>query len=68
MIPCDDEWPSGLDDLAGVEPLQGRGGMPIGLWVRGPTRLDELTGSVAVVGLAKPAPTGRSWPETSPGP
>ena len=39
-----------LDDLAGVEPLQDRGGVPLGLWVKGPLRLDELAGSVAVVG------------------
>ncbi len=58
VIPGDDEWPSGLDDLAGVEPLQGRGGMPIGLWVRGPTRLDDLTGSVAVVGAREASSYG----------
>ena len=27
-----------------------RGGVPLGLWVRGPVRLDQLAGSVAVVG------------------
>ena len=50
VIPGDDEWPPGLDDLQGVEPVQERGGVPIGLWVRGPLRLDELAGSLAVVG------------------
>ena len=50
VIPSDAEWPRPLDDLAGVEPLQNRCGVPFGLWVKGPLRLDELTDSVAVVG------------------
>lgn len=50
VIPGDAEWPAGLDDLATAAPLQQRGGVPLGLWVRGPVRLDELTGSVAIVG------------------
>jgi DNA processing protein len=50
VIPSDDEWPRQLDGLAAVEPLQNRGGMPLGLWVKGPLRLDELATSVAVVG------------------
>ncbi len=50
VIPGDAEWPTQLDDLALAPPLQNRGGVPIGLWVRGPARLDELVGSVAVVG------------------
>jgi DNA processing protein len=50
VIPGDEEWPAQLDDLHGVAPLNERGGAPIGLWVRGPLRLDELTGSVAIVG------------------
>lgn len=50
VIPGDAEWPAQLDDLAMVEPLQERGGAPIGLWVRGAVRLDELGGSVAIVG------------------
>ena len=49
LIPSDDEWPHQLDDLALAEPVQSRGGPPLGLWVRGPLRLDELT-SVAIVG------------------
>ncbi len=39
-----------LDDLAGVAPLHERGGVPVGLWVKGPLRLDTLEASVAVVG------------------
>ncbi|PWN01750.1 DNA-protecting protein DprA [Nocardioides silvaticus] len=50
VIPGDGEWPSQLDDLAAVAPLNERGGVPIGLWVRGPLRLDTLAGSVAIVG------------------
>jgi DNA processing protein len=50
VIPSDAEWPRRLDDLAGVEALQNRSGVPFGLWVKGPLRLDELADSVAVVG------------------
>lgn len=50
VIPGDAEWPSQLDALAVAAPVQDRGGVPLGLWVRGPVRLDQLTSSVAVVG------------------
>ena len=50
VVPGDDEWPVVLDDLAGAEPVQERGGVPVGLWVRGPLRLDEIARSVALVG------------------
>lgn len=51
VIPGDDEWPDSLDALAHVGDRDtGLGGMPMGLWVRGPLRLDELADSVAVVG------------------
>lgn len=50
VIPGDDEWPAQLDDLARSAPVSELGGVPIGLWVRGPLRLDEVAGSVAVVG------------------
>jgi len=50
VVPGDEEWPAGLDDLDGCEPLQDMGGPPLGLWVRGPLRLDELPSPVAVVG------------------
>lgn len=50
VVPGDDEWPAGLADLDSSEPLGGRGGAPLGLWLRGPGRLDDLGGSVAVVG------------------
>ncbi len=50
LIPGDEEWPAQVDDLARADPVQGRGGVPLGLWVRGPLRLDELVRPVAVVG------------------
>lgn len=50
VIPGDAEWPTQLDDLARTVPVNERGGVPHGLWVRGPVRLDSLRESVAIVG------------------
>lgn len=56
VVPGDPEWPTRLDDLRHVAPLHERGGAPIGLWVRGPLRLDQWAGTgsptsgVAIVG------------------
>ncbi|GAA1521631.1 DNA-processing protein DprA [Nocardioides humi] len=50
VVPGDDEWPSALDDLAGAGVLHARGEVPVGLWVRGPLRIDRLGPAVAVVG------------------
>ncbi|GAA4103474.1 DNA-processing protein DprA [Nocardioides kongjuensis] len=50
VIPGDDEWPASLDDLARAGVLHARGDVPVGLWVRGPHRLDRLETAVAVVG------------------
>ncbi|KRA29559.1 MULTISPECIES: DNA-processing protein DprA [unclassified Nocardioides] len=50
VIPGDAEWPVQLDDLAHLAPLNERGEVPVGLWVKGPLRLDQLDRSVAVVG------------------
>ena len=50
VVPGDPEWPTPLDDLEAGEPLQEMGGVPLGLWVRGPLRLHELADPVAVVG------------------
>lgn len=50
VAPGDEEWPTALDDLSGIELVQQRGGVPIGLWVRGPLRLDQVAPGVAVVG------------------
>jgi DNA processing protein len=51
IIPGDPEWPGALDDLATEAAHQsGLGGVPVGLWLRGPLRLDQLPSMVAVVG------------------
>jgi DNA processing protein len=51
VVPGEDEWPEGVDDLAHAEPIQRRGGVPFGLWLRGPGHLAQLAAqSVAVVG------------------
>lgn len=50
VIPGDEEWPRQLGDLDGAGVLQDRGGVPAGLWVRGPQRLDRLAQAVAIVG------------------
>ncbi len=51
VVPGDEEWPVRLGDLDRAEPLAGRGGAPLGLWVRGPLHLAEaVERSVAVVG------------------
>ena len=51
VVPGDPEWPGSLDDLVAVEPLNRLGGVPVGLWLRGPLALDDsCRRSVAVVG------------------
>jgi DNA processing protein len=50
LIPGDAEWPTQVDDLMRAELLDHRGGPPLGLWVQGPTGLDQLARAVAVVG------------------
>jgi DNA processing protein len=51
VVPGDDEWPPGLDDLQHGPALHERGGAPIGLWVKGPLHLREVVEqAVAVVG------------------
>jgi DNA processing protein len=51
IVPGDDEWPDGLDDLRHTESIQRRGGVPLGLWLRGPGQLAHLMQrSVAIVG------------------
>lgn len=50
IVPGDDEWPTQLDDLDGCEAVQNRGGAPLGLWIKGPLRLNEICDSVAMVG------------------
>lgn len=51
VVPGDEEWPESLAALATAPKLHERGGVPLGLWCRGPARLDEVTArAVAVVG------------------
>jgi DNA processing protein len=50
VVPGDAEWPAAFDDLGETEPLLEMGGVPLGVWVRGPLRLDELGDPVAIVG------------------
>lgn len=60
VIPGDDEWPTQVDDLGHAEHVQDMGGPPVGLWVRGPLRLDRVTDSVAVVGARAATTYGES--------
>lgn len=50
VIPGDDEWPRQLADLVHAGAVERSGGVPLGLWVRGPLRLDQLTDSISIVG------------------
>lgn len=51
VVPGDEEWPGSLVGLDQAPLLHERGGVPVGLWVRGPLRLaDACAGGVAVVG------------------
>ncbi len=51
VCPGDGEWPVRLGDLDHADGLNQRGGAPLGLWVKGTGRLDELVHrSVSVVG------------------
>lgn len=59
LIPTDDEWPGSLGDLAHLDPVGGLGGVPVGLWVRGPGSLADWAGkSVAIVGSRAATPYG----------
>ena len=50
MVPSDPDWPPQLAGLNGVT-LAGMGGVPLGLWVKGPGDLKSLTAaSVDIVG------------------
>jgi DNA processing protein len=51
VVPGDEEWPDGLDDLRYAESIHRRGGEPLGLWLRGHGHLAHLMErSVAIVG------------------
>ena len=61
VCPGDDEWPERMRDLDRSEALNGRGGAPLGLWLRGTRRLDEISpSSVAVVGSRSATTYGAS--------
>jgi DNA processing protein len=50
IIPSDEEWPQQLASLADAE-LDGRGGVPAGLWLKGPGNLNDMcTRAVTIVG------------------
>lgn len=58
VVPGDAEWPEQLEVLDGVQ-VAGLGGAPLGLWLRGPGRLDQwCERSVAVVGSRASTPYG----------
>ena len=57
VCPEDPEWPDAASDLDGAEPLQQRGGAPLGLWVKGPLRLDEACRRAAAVVGSRSATT-----------
>lgn len=61
VVPGDDEWPAGLLDLADCEPVQGMGGVPFGLWLKGQGSLaSAVDRSVAIVGSRACTPYGQS--------
>jgi DNA processing protein len=57
VCPEDREWPAALGDLDRAEPLYERGGAPLGLWVKGRHRLDEVCRSAAAVVGSRSATT-----------
>lgn len=60
VVPGDEEWPAVLDDLHAVPGLHERGGVPVGLWVRGSVPLSELGRAVGVVGSRAATAYGES--------
>ena len=60
VMPGDSEWPTSLDQLTSAPILTGRGGPPLGLWVRGALRLHQLERSVAIVGSRSATTYGMS--------
>lgn len=61
VCPGDSEWPARLSDLDHAETLNRRGGAPLGLWLKGAGRLDEMCEqSVSVVGSRSATTYGAS--------
>ncbi|MDN5761143.1 MAG: DNA-processing protein DprA [Microlunatus sp.] len=59
VVPGDQEWPERLGDLRFCDEVQRRGGVPFGLWLRGPAHLAQLAErSVAIVGSRAATPYG----------
>jgi DNA processing protein len=59
VVPGDEEWPERLGDLRYCDEVQRRGGVPFGLWLRGPGHLAQLVErSVAIVGSRAATPDG----------
>lgn len=51
VVPGDEEWPAGVGDLELSSPVNRMGGVPLGLWLRGPGHLAQWCArSVAIVG------------------
>lgn len=51
VIPGDEEWPEPVEALRFCDSVQRRGGVPFGLWLRGPAHLAQvLQRSVSIVG------------------
>ena len=51
IVPGDEEWPAPIGDLRFAPAVQRRGGVPFGLWLRGPLHLARsVERSVAIVG------------------
>jgi len=57
VCPEDAEWPVPVEDLGRTGPLAGRGGPPLGLWAKGPLRLDEACRAAAAVVGSRSATT-----------
>lgn len=57
LCPGDAEWPDAVTSLDHAAPLQQRGGAPLGLWARGPLRLDEACRRAAAVVGSRSATT-----------
>ncbi len=51
IIPGDEEWPESVSALRYCDAVNRRGGVPLGLWLRGPGHLSELLArSASIVG------------------
>ncbi len=59
VMPGDDEWPDVLDDLGALPAMAARGGVPVGLWAKGPGHLAEwVARAVSIVGSRTSTPYG----------